>query len=219
MFTSSSHTHSHTLGVLQRLLGRINNFSFDIFAVHDFSTARPLLYTGWAIINYYDFPGRLGVVPMKLINFLRGVEYYMNVNGNPYHCSLHAADVLQTCHSLIGAVSKATMSNFSDLEVFCLFIAAILHDFKHPAFTNQFLLDSLATNNIPYTKDSVLETYHIAAAFRFCQKEEFDIFSGFQPQQKLIACKTIRELILATNLAVQKEFMNDWNEVCVPRGL
>lgn len=53
--------------------------------------------------------------------------------SNPYHNSLHGADVLQASYWLIFSSGKMkTMHNLSSVEVLSALIAAIIHDLGHP---------------------------------------------------------------------------------------
>ena len=84
--------------------------------------------------------------------------------GNPYHNNLHAADVLQSCHWII---SQTGLKDWmSDLEIFCLLLSAIIHDYHHTGTTNNFHIQSTSDLAVVYNDKSVLENHHVAAFFR-----------------------------------------------------
>ena len=69
-------------------------------------------------------------------NFLEAVEAGYTKYKNPYHNSVHAADVLQTIYHMLN--NAGLMSWLSSLEIFATFISAIIHDFEHTGTTNNF---------------------------------------------------------------------------------
>lgn len=62
------------------------------------------------------------------------------VKDNPFHNSLHAADVAQSTHVLLN--TPALESVFTPLEICAALFAACIHDVDHPGLTNQFLVNS-----------------------------------------------------------------------------
>lgn len=62
------------------------------------------------------------------------------VKDNPFHNSLHAADVTQSTNVLLN--TPALEGVFTPLEVGGALFAACIHDVDHPGLTNQFLVNS-----------------------------------------------------------------------------
>jgi len=54
-------------------------------------------------------------------------------NPNPYHNSVHAADVTQNVGFILA--SDELTSQLSQLEVLAMLLAACVHDLKHPGDT------------------------------------------------------------------------------------
>ena len=54
----------------------------------------------------------------------------------------------------------------SDLEIFCLLLSAIIHDYHHTGTTNNFHIQSTSDLAVVYNDKSVLENHHVAAFFR-----------------------------------------------------
>jgi calcium/calmodulin-dependent 3',5'-cyclic nucleotide phosphodiesterase len=69
-------------------------------------------------------------------NFLEAVEAGYSKYNNPYHNLIHAADVLQTQYTLLN--NAGLLSWLTPLEIFAVFISAIVHDFEHTGTTNNF---------------------------------------------------------------------------------
>lgn len=62
------------------------------------------------------------------------------VKDNPFHNSMHAADVAQSTNVLLN--TPALEGVFTPLEVGGALFAACIHDVDHPGLTNQFLINS-----------------------------------------------------------------------------
>lgn len=66
------------------------------------------------------------------------------VKDNPFHNSLHAADVTQSTNVLLN--TPALEGVFTPLEVGGAIFAACIHDVDHPGLTNQFLVNTGGAN-------------------------------------------------------------------------
>ena len=130
----------------------LSSWDFNALEIAELCDDAPLLFIGWAILgsphaqrnmardagfNFneegeegegYDFAEEFQVKLPVLCAFLRLTE--SNYNPNPYHNSTHAADVLATTNSILQLGGK----NFaeSNLHMFSLLVAAIIHDVQHP---------------------------------------------------------------------------------------
>ena len=84
---------------------------------------------------------------------------------NPYHCALHATDVLWSTHTLFGALPEDARAAFTPTEVMGLYLAAAGHDAGHFRKNNAFLKNSgheLATTY----PTSTLENFHADVVLR-----------------------------------------------------
>ena len=57
---------------------------------------------------------------------------------NHYHTAVHAADVMQTTAVLTH--NPAVYKNLDMLELFSLYFAAMIHDYRHPGVDSNFLI-------------------------------------------------------------------------------
>jgi hypothetical protein len=174
---------------LKRMLswGSINEWGFDIFRLHEITKGHPLLFMGWAILGApysqqamasevglydqmdasegYKFIDLLNIPPDKLCNYVRTIESDYN-SENPYHNAIHAADVLQSLHSLIQmAQEEEFMQGSSHINLFSILLASIVHDTAHPGTTNAFHVQLKSELAVMYNDRSVLENWHAAHAF------------------------------------------------------
>lgn len=79
------------------------------------------------------------IPPKTFLNFMTTLEDHY-VKDNPFHNSLHAADVTQSTNVLLN--TPALEGVFTPLEVGGALFAACIHDVDHPGLTNQFLVNS-----------------------------------------------------------------------------
>lgn len=80
------------------------------------------------------------MVPAKVFLALVTTLEDHYVKDNPFHNSLHAADVTQSTNVLLN--TPALENVFTPLEICAALFAACVHDVDHPGLTNQFLINS-----------------------------------------------------------------------------
>ena len=194
------------------------------FNVIDFSEecdGCPLLLLGWAILGSphaqqamasdiglekkaeesgYNFVTSFVLKIPVLCNFLRRIE--SNYLPNPYHNKTHAADVLQTLNTMLqfGGVKFAP----SSLEIFCILIAAIVHDVKHPGKNNNFQVNSRSELAVEYNDVSVLENMSVSWFFSQLTGSKrdptVDILAGLTADQFLKARSLLIKSVLETDM-------------------
>lgn len=81
----------------------------------------------------------LMIPPKIFLAFMATLEDHY-VKDNPFHNSMHAADVTQSTNVLLN--TPALEGVFTPLEVGGALFAACVHDVDHPGLTNQFLINS-----------------------------------------------------------------------------
>jgi hypothetical protein len=113
------------------------------------------------VLYRYTFPQAFEISTRKLIKFLLTIQSLYRDN-NPYHNSIHAADVLQTTH--IYLTTNNVHSNFNDLEIFALLFSALVHDVGHVGVNNQFLSKIEHPLATLYNHKSPLENLHTTLA-------------------------------------------------------
>ena len=110
-----------------------------------------------------------------LFRFLHRVEE--GYKNNPYHNSTHAADVLQTLHVLLHR--GGLVPGYADpMSLLACYVAAIVHDFEHAGFTNDFLISSCDPLALRYNDKAPMENHHLAAAFSLLSRPEYNFLAG-----------------------------------------
>ncbi|KAL7527084.1 hypothetical protein ACHAXR_001790 [Thalassiosira sp. AJA248-18] len=117
--------------------------------------------SGHCLTGGYFFPDEFEVSPRAICRFLRKVENeYPTRNVNPYHNNIHAADVIQTAHSLIQMGGIDLEMAYTTLEMYSILVSAACHDVRHPGTNNNYQVNKRTELSLIYNDNSVLENMH-----------------------------------------------------------
>ena len=164
----------------------LKSWDFDIFRLNEITNGQPLLFLGWAVLSSpfaqqamardigvpvpdasqgYPFVQEISIPAEKLCNYLRAISNDYN-SVNPYHNAIHAADVMQTMHSMIQqSLHEEFMKDIPKISLFAVLLSAAVHDVEHPGKTNAFHVKLRTELAVTYNDVSVLENHHLAHAF------------------------------------------------------
>ncbi|CAJ1927365.1 unnamed protein product [Cylindrotheca closterium] len=214
-------------------------WDFDMFEIDNLTDGNPLLFVGWAILSSpysqhvmeevllertqrrpvpfdlmegYRFIDQFHIDQKKMTNFLRSIEkdYF---HENPYHNNIHAADVLQTLHSLLQEMGGIQKFQPSPMQLFASLLSAVIHDVGHPGFNNFFQQSSQSEIALCYNDQSCLENMHLALAFRKLlggkKKSSIDIFDGMTPEEVVSCRKLMIGNVLGTDMSKHFQAVND----------
>ncbi|XP_063838396.1 dual specificity calcium/calmodulin-dependent 3',5'-cyclic nucleotide phosphodiesterase 1 isoform X2 [Ostrinia nubilalis] len=182
-----------------RVLKTLDEWSFDVFALHEASCGAPVKYLGYELLNRYGMIHKFKVPPTILENFLSRIEDGYCKFHNPYHNNLHAADVAQTVHYML--CQTGLMNWLSDLEIFATLVAAVVHDFEHTGTTNNFHVMSGSDTALLYNDRAVLENHHISAAFRLMRDEDCNILQNLSRDEFREFRTLVIDMVLATDMS------------------
>ena len=122
-------------------------------------------------------------------------------NFLPYHNHIHAADVLQTCNIYAIKSNFQHEMDLTDLDMCGYFISAIIHDYRHPGLNNAYQINKRTTLANKYNDISVLENFHVSAAFKTISENNSNIFVDLTIEEYRVIRKRIIECVLATDIA------------------
>ena len=98
-----------------------------------------MIFVGHTLFERRDFLSYFHIKRNVLDNFLSKCQVgYKSTNA--YHNSIHASDVMQTCHTLLSVPSL--QDKLPPENIFACYIAALIHDYKHPGLNNAFLVST-----------------------------------------------------------------------------
>jgi len=182
---------------IHKELEKIYNWeAFDVFYVAQKAHQRPLECVGLKVLEAGGVLRHFGIEIPKITLFLREIEN--QYKGNPYHNSLHAADVAQGVFVLTRALRG---KEFSELEILTSLFAAICHDVGHPGVTNGFRINARDEDAVTYNDKSVNENMHCAMTYRTLQMESCDWLGGLSREQDSAVRKGLIGIVLGTDMA------------------
>eukprot|EP00727_Mastigamoeba_balamuthi_P009204 m51a1_g4906 putative 3 -cyclic-nucleotide phosphodiesterase rega (2022) ;mRNA; f:165415-174760 len=155
------------------------------------------------VVKHFDLMPKLGVTEEAFTGFLARIEEQFK--PNPFHNSLHAAESTQFLCALI-AQSKVQLCS---LEKLALVLACIVHDLGHPGRTNGFLVASGSELALRYNDTSVLENYHLAAAWGAVA--ECQLLGGVDAATHRLLRRLVIALVLATDMAHHFQIVSDFS--------
>ncbi|XP_060529268.1 cAMP-specific 3',5'-cyclic phosphodiesterase isoform X6 [Cylas formicarius] len=191
---------------LGKCLMEIDRWGVDIFRILEFSNERPLTSVAYAVFNQRELLKTMMISPKTFITYIMTVEDHY-VKENPFHNSLHAADVTQSTHVLLN--TPALESVFTPLEITAALFAACVHDVDHPGLTNQFLINSSSELALMYNDESVLENHHLAVAFKLLSNDGCDIFLNMTKKQRQTLRKMVIDMVLSTDMSKHMSLLAD----------
>ena len=99
--------------------------------------------------------------------------------------------------------------NLNLLDLASLFISCIVHDYKHPGYTNQFLININSPIAIRSNDTDVLEAYHISQTFKLIKSDEkYNIFSEIDNDNYRLIRKRMIGCVLATDMIFHNKQFN-----------
>jgi hypothetical protein len=171
--------------------------SFDIFQFNTDCNENSIFVLMNYYYHFYNFEN-LRIPESKFMNLVFNIEN--NYNRNPYHNSIHAADVSNTVFYILESMELRTISNFSDLETLIFLLSAAVHDVDHPGNTNIFEINTRSLLSLTYNDKSVLENYHLFLFFNFLINDNMNIFSEFDLNENKMIRKIFISNIIATDM-------------------
>lgn len=139
-------------------------------------------------------------------------EIAAGYNDVPYHSALHAADVMHTCHLFLRMGELPSKASLSNLHIAGFLVSGLIHDYKHPGFNNAYLEKSSNKLAIRYNDISILENYHVSAAFKLMTNPRFDIFKGLLAEEYRTIRHFMINLVLATDMAKHAQHTAEANQ-------
>ena len=193
------------------LLDNIETNDFDIFEL-DKKTPNTLFLIGYYIFNRFGFHNIMKYPLFE--NWCRKIAKGYN-RKNPYHTDLHAADVTQTSLTFfkIGKINE--LCKLNQLSKCALFLSCMCHDYKHPGFNNNYLMETKNILAIKYNDNSILENMHISEAFKLTiDYPNCDIFSGLNTESYKQMRKEMISCVLSTDMTKHKA-TNEFMEIII----
>merc|ERR1719464_134848 len=177
-----------------------DTWAFDTFKLARITGGQPVRFAGWEAMRRNGFFTQYAIDPDKAQRFLKGAEsMYETPENVPYHNNLHAADVTQAVHALLGDIGFRPF--FDQLSSLTLVLSAVIHDMGHDGHSNNFHINMQDDLAVTYNDRSVLENFHVSQAFRLLASEDSNVLEGLEKEQATCARKQMIEEVLGTDMA------------------
>ncbi|KAA0193102.1 Phosphodiesterase [Fasciolopsis buskii] len=205
--------------VLLFLKAELDTWSFDVFTLNEASENHALKFVGYELFHKYNLINKFQINTTSLESFFIQLEIGYSKYGNPYHNLVHAADVMQTCHMVL-LMNELRQNWLTDLDVFALLFAAVIHDYEHTGTTNNFHIATKSELALIYNDRGVLENHHVSAVFRLMQDPEFDIFTGLDKDQFKEFRQLVIDMVLCTDMSLHfQQIKNMKSMIAMPENV
>lgn len=182
-----------------------DTWEFDVFRLAELTNNNPLLILAQKIFQEENFLFEFKIPEDVFLGFVSAVEAGYRAE-NPYHNSIHAADVLHATYYFIKkAMKKDTLSS---LEIMSALVAAMVHDYAHPGVNNNFLVKIDHPLALRYNDRAVLENYHVSESFKMLKTPELNILCGMTQSQISHFRSIVLELVLGTDVSHHFEYLS-----------
>ncbi|XP_038216182.1 cAMP-specific 3',5'-cyclic phosphodiesterase 4A-like isoform X2 [Zerene cesonia] len=190
------------IGQVKCILQQSVQWKFNAFTLENVSGGRCLPVLCIHLFHMYGLISHFKLDVAKAWRLFSLIEEGYH-STNPYHNSVHAADVTQAMHCFLQ--QKRIREHLEPLEVMASLLAAIAHDMDHPGVNQPFLI---ATSNhlaALYQNTSVLENHHWRSAVS-CLIE-----SGLLERELRVRLeRQVSSMILATDITRQQEYLSQF---------
>ena len=189
------------ISMLKDQMKKLDTPEFNIFELNEILDKKTSMYIALEILRNFDVIEN-EIIPHDIFfNFLEIiVSKYDRINAI-YHNDLHAGDVMQTSYTILTKGNLNQKMKLGQLDSFSLLIACLCHDYKHPGQNNLYQINAKTKYAMRYNDISVLENYHVSQTFKLLQKNEYNIFINFSPEEYRICRRRMIDGILSTDMA------------------
>lgn len=190
--TNSTPRFNHRVEVRQHMMTGLSTWNYDCDALQELTRGKALATLFYYLLEEADLIQRLHLNPQKVRRFADRVERgYLD---NPYHNSVHAACVLHCMHCILfhGGLLQRFEGMNTDLILLSAYVAALVHDFRHPGVDNNMLVTT--RNRMAYKCNdvSVCENYHLVECYKLLNLPE----TAFMEDLDVGSYKFVRHLVI-----------------------
>ena len=189
-------------------MNKIDTPEFNIFKLNEILDKKTSIYIAQEILGRFEIIQN-EIIPKPIFkNFIEKiVSNYDRINAI-YHNDLHAGDVMQTSNTIITKGNLSQKMKLGQLDSFSLLVACLCHDYKHPGQNNLYQINAKTKYAMRYNDISVLENYHVSQTFKLIQKDEYNIFCNFSPEEYRISRRRMIDNILSTDMTNHQKVLS-----------
>ena len=192
----------------------LNSWDNDMLALDAESRGHALYLVVSALFEHYDFYKTCGLNRGTVRSWLLATQACYG--GNPYHSSIHGADVALSVHLFIAKCSLR--GRLSHLELLAALVAATMHDFNHPGSSNAHEVRCGTFRARAHGESSVLERHHVHSMLELFHDPRFDLLAPLPVSERDATRSLVIELVLATDLAQHMVFLKRMKNLAETHG-
>lgn len=98
---------------------------------------------------------------------------------------------------------------YEELDKLALLFSAMVHDYKHPGFTNQYLIATGHDLAITYNDQSVLENMHVAESFKVLRKPSNNFIKVLSPGLQARFREVVIDTVFKTDMKFHQHVVYD----------
>ena len=206
--------------VIWECLRKIDEWDFDVFTIQaqmsgdDYESLAfqpkggSLFLTTFALFIKHGCFQKFNLDERLVLNFISVVE--AGYHPNPYHNSMHAADVLHITHYIMSKGGLISTCKLSDEDVLAALFAACIHDYNHPGINNNFHIRAQTYLATLYNDKSILENVHVSSVFELMKLPRFNMLSTLTDEQRHDIRETVIEMVLATDMGLHAKILGQF---------
>ena len=194
----------------------IEDKNFDIFVLSNkVGKENVLPLIGNYIFSKYNFNEFMDLT--KFRNWCEKISKGY-INTNYYHNCLHASDVAHTCYIYFKEGAVNDKIGLNKKSICAVFLSSFCHDFKHPGFNNNYLIETKHPLSFKYNDISVLENMHISETFKIINEDiNCNIFENMENSDYKLFRKQMISCVLGTDMSNHNNSLN-FMKKCLKEG-
>ena len=162
----------------------------------------------FALFHSHNLFKKFSINEQTLMNWVSVVE--AGYHPNPYHNSMHAADVLHVTNYVIMHGGLRDSVQLRDDDILASLFAATIHDYNHPGINNNYHVKAQSYLATLFNDKSVLENVHVSSVFELMKIPQFDIFKNIGEERKRNLKETVTEMVLATDMVLHAKILSSF---------
>lgn len=185
------------------LMSQFGNWDFNVVGLSEVLGSQTLRVMATKALTPYAeqldiaLTAGLSMTDCALESVLQGIESRYN-RSNPYHNSVHAADVVNSIAYFFTHFHKA---EFTDREIFAALLAAAAHDVGHDGKTGRYHTTTESPLALLYNDSSVLEMMHCSIFFAVLRSQGTHLLNDWETSERQGFRQQVIRMILDTDLA------------------
>lgn len=186
------------------LMSQFGNWDFNVVGLSEVLGSQTLRVMATKALTPYAerldiaLTAGLSMTDCALESVLQGIESRYN-RSNPYHNSVHAADVVNSIAYFFTHFNKS--AEFTDREIFAALLAAAAHDVGHDGKTGRYHTTTESPLALLYNDSSVLEMMHCSIFFAVLRSQGTHLLNDWETSERQGFRQQVIRMILDTDLA------------------